>query len=115
MDDALRGAADAVAAMTHLMTGQHREAFQSLGTVKGDGPAIVRARAEALLGIGKALEALDLVEQVIARAPRDAIALELAARCCAALGRTRDATKYAKAAERLGRPEALAIRASRRA
>jgi hypothetical protein len=117
MDDTLRGAADALTAMMHLMTGRYREALQGLGAIaiEDDGSVIVRARAEALLGLGEASAALDLVELVIARVPRDAIALELAARCCTALGRTRDATRHAKAACRLGRPSALAARAKRRA
>lgn len=112
-DDVLRGAADAVAAMTHLTTGRHREALHTLNAIDDNGPAILRARAAALLGLGQASAALDLVEQVIARVPLDAIALELAARCCDALGRTRDATRYAKAANRLGRPQVLPTRTQR--
>ena len=110
-DDPLRGAADALTALTHLMTGQHREALETLETIADGGGALLRARAEALLGVGQAAEALAVLERVIAAEPRDAVALELAARCCAALGRTRDATRYSKAADRLGRPDALEARA----
>lgn len=110
-DDPLRGPADALMALTHLMTGQHREALETLETIEDGGGALLRARGQALLGVGQASAALEVLERVIAAEPRDAVALELAAQCCTALGRTRDATRYSKAADRLGRPDALKARA----
>jgi thioredoxin-like negative regulator of GroEL len=97
--DPLRGAADALTALTQLMTGQHREAPEILETIEDGGGALLRARAEALLGVGQASEALEVLERVIAAEPRDAVALELAAQCCTALERARDATRYSKAAD----------------
>lgn len=110
-DDPLRGPADALTALTQLMTGQHREALETLETIEDGGGGLLRARAQALLGVGQASAALEVLERVIAAEPRDAVALELAAQCCTALGRTRDATRYSKAADRLGRPDALKARA----
>ena len=59
-----------------------------------------------LMNLGRLQEALDAYERVIAAAPAYALALEDAARCAFQIGDKKKGRRYAKRANRVGRPQA---------
>lgn len=107
-----------------LFAGRHADALQQLDALETRDGSIEYARGVALRGLGRIAEAFTIFEEIIARIPDHAPALEQAALCCYEKANTTRGrvqakwsiagNRYRKEAERLGRGVLRERRRSRR-